>query len=30
METNRDSGVGWGGESIDRRRSLIQYALAHL
>lgn len=27
METNRDSGVGWGGKSIDHQQCLIQYAL---
>lgn len=27
METNRDSGAGPGGKSIDHQRRLIQYAL---
>lgn len=27
METNKDSGVGRGGKSIDHQRCLIQYAL---
>lgn len=27
METNRDSGVGRGGKSIDHQHPLIQYAL---